>query len=93
MFEHTCCISVADEWNAMAQSELNAALSIKLNTGVAKNVILFIGDGMGVSTVTAARIYKGQMNNQTGEETVLNMETFPHVALSKVVMNVHDLIF
>ena len=26
----------------------------------AKNVILFIGDGMGVSTLTAARIYDGQ---------------------------------
>ena len=27
---------------------------------VARNVILFIGDGMGVSTVTAARIFDGQ---------------------------------
>lgn len=26
------------------------------NAGAAKNVILFVGDGMGVSTVTAARI-------------------------------------
>ena len=28
--------------------------------GVARNVILFIGDGMGVSTVTAAPIFDGQ---------------------------------
>ena len=33
----------------------------------AKNVILFIGDGMGVSTVTAMRIYAGQKRGQSGE--------------------------
>ncbi|KAK7097557.1 hypothetical protein V1264_004513 [Littorina saxatilis] len=38
---------------------------------------------MGMSTVTAARIYKGQTNGQPGEETLLNFEKFPHVALSK----------
>lgn len=30
------------------------------NTNRAKNVILFVGDGMGVSTVTATCIYEGQ---------------------------------
>lgn len=39
---------------------------------------------MGISTVTAARIMKGQMNKQTGEETTLAMDTFPYLALSKV---------
>ncbi|KAG9329438.1 hypothetical protein JZ751_004768, partial [Albula glossodonta] len=39
--------------------------------------------GMGVSTVTAARILKGQMAGKPGEETVLTMETFPYLALSK----------
>ena len=54
------------------------------NTNVAKNVILFVGDGMGISTVTASRILKGQMQGKPGEETVLAWEEFPHVALSKV---------
>lgn len=49
----------------------------------AKNVILFIGDGMGVSTVTAARIYAGQKLGQTGEEYVLPFENFDNVALVK----------
>jgi len=49
----------------------------------AKNVILFIGDGMGVSTVTATRIYAGQKLGQTGEEYVLPFETFEHLALVK----------
>ncbi len=49
----------------------------------AKNVILFIGDGMGVSTVTAARIYAGQKLGKLGEEHVLPFETFDNVALVK----------
>lgn len=49
----------------------------------AKNVILFIGDGMGISTVTAGRIYAGQKNGQSGEEYVLPFENFQNVALVK----------
>lgn len=39
---------------------------------------------MGVSTVTAARILKGQLHHSPGEETRLEMDKFPYVALSKV---------
>lgn len=49
----------------------------------AKNVILFIGDGMGISTITAARIYEGQKRGETGEENSLSFEKFPNVALVK----------
>lgn len=49
----------------------------------AKNVILFIGDGMGISTITAARIYAGQKLGQSGEEYVLPFEKFDNVALVK----------
>jgi len=49
----------------------------------AKNVILFIGDGMGVSTVTAGRIFVGQEMGKTGEEHVLSFERFDNVALIK----------
>jgi alkaline phosphatase len=48
-----------------------------------RNVILFVGDGMGVSTVTAARILEGQLRGQSGEENLLSFESFPRVALSK----------
>ena len=43
----------------------------------AKNVILFIGDGMGVSTITAARIFDGQSKGMQGEENELSFERFP----------------
>ena len=49
----------------------------------AKNVILFVGDGMGISTLTAARILKGQQNGQSGEEGLLSFESFPFSALVK----------
>lgn len=49
----------------------------------AKNVILFIGDGMGISTITAARIYEAQKRGETGEENSLSFEKFPNVALVK----------
>ena len=39
---------------------------------------------MGVSTVSAARILRGQMEGHLGEETVLAMDSFPYLALSKV---------
>ncbi len=48
-----------------------------------RNVILFVGDGMGVSTVTAARIFAGQQAGGAGEEHSLSFERFPHLALVK----------
>ena len=59
----------------------------------ARNVILFIGDGMGISTVTAARILEGQLRGQPGEENMLAFEELPHLALAKtysVNMQVSD---
>lgn len=61
----------------------SVAAPVAAKTAKAKNVILFIGDGMGISTITAARIYAGQKQGQTGEEFVLPFETFDHVALVK----------
>ncbi|CAB1353632.1 unnamed protein product [Coregonus sp. 'balchen'] len=71
-------------WNTWAQRTLKNALTLqKLNQNTAKNLIQFLGDGMGIPTVTAARILKGQLSRQSGEETQLEMDKFPFVALSK----------
>lgn len=51
--------------------------------GRAKNVILFVGDGMGVTTVAAARILQGQINGGAGEEGLLFFEMFPRLAMAK----------
>ncbi|KAM8888135.1 alkaline phosphatase-like [Synchiropus picturatus] len=70
-------------WDAQARTTLDAALKLRPREHRAKNIILFLGDGMGVSTVSAARILQGQMEGRSGEETMLAMDTFPYVALSK----------
>ncbi|WP_334020387.1 alkaline phosphatase [Alteromonas sp. S015] len=64
-----------------SQEELKAMVANL--RGKAKNVILFVGDGMGVSTVTAARILDGQMNGLAGEENQLSFDKFPFSGLSK----------
>ena len=51
--------------------------------GKAKNVIVFLGDGMSLTTVAAARIFEGQRKGMPGEENLLSWERFPHTAFSK----------
>jgi alkaline phosphatase len=51
---------------------------------VAKNIIMFLGDGMSVTTLTASRIYKGQMEKRSGENEYLSFEKFPFVGMAKV---------
>lgn len=51
--------------------------------GPARNVILFVGDGMSITTITAARILAGQKAGGSGEEHVLSFERFPHTGLVK----------
>ncbi|GGA87441.1 alkaline phosphatase [Neiella marina] len=69
-------------WYQDAQTKIAAKLARSQSTK-AKNVILFVGDGMGVSTLTAARILEGQMGGNMGEEGYLSFETFPYSALVK----------
>jgi len=73
---------LADPWFAAGQA---AALAAEQRSGAerARSAILFVGDGMGITTVTAARILQGQMRGETGEENSLAFERLPHVALVK----------
>ncbi|XP_077541226.1 alkaline phosphatase, tissue-nonspecific isozyme-like [Haemaphysalis longicornis] len=74
-------------WRASGQRTLAELLDPTVPVVVdapAKNVILFVGDGMGVSTVTAARIYGAQRKNGAkGEESRLAFERFPFTGLIK----------
>jgi alkaline phosphatase len=70
----TLCCLVFTLGTALAQAEQAAKK---------RNVILFVGDGMGISTITAARILAGQRAGNSGEENELPFERFPHVALIK----------
>lgn len=66
-------------WYENAFNELRDSIHFKRNERKAKNVILFVGDGMGLSTVTASRIYK------YGEEGHLTWDSFPNFGLLKVI--------
>src|SRR5450830_575071 len=66
----------------MKRTLLAAALALSFSgaahaAGEAKNIIFFLGDGMGPSTITAARIYK------VGEDGSLTMDTLPRTARIK----------
>jgi len=72
-------------WYNIADEEIAKRLQLpQLSTKKAKNVIMFLGDGMPISSVTAARILKGQRQNKTGEESLLSFESFPYSGLSRV---------
>ena len=81
-------------WEKVGQEEILRSLeaSRNINTNLAKNVIIFVGDGMSLPTLTASRIYQAQLNARlqnkkvNGEENLLSIETFPHVGLSKVTI-------
>lgn len=71
-------------WLKSAREELKQKTEKRMNLNKAKNIIFFLGDGMSLSTVAAARIRQGQMKGKTGEEDALSFEKFPYSGLSKV---------
>lgn len=71
-------------WYEQGVKLIKDNVKVKPNTDTAKSAVLFLGDGMGISTVTAARIFDGQQKNmEYGEENVLSWEVFPWTALVK----------
>jgi len=71
-----------NSWFLSAEQQLQQKLA-QTSSNKAKNVILFVGDGMGVSTLTAARILEGQNMGKQGEEYQLSFQDFPFSALVK----------
>jgi len=72
-----------DSYFTAAKAEIAKRLAQQPITGKAKNIILFVGDGMSVATVTAARILEGQKRGVDGESNSLTVDTFPYTAMSK----------
>ncbi|KAF5281715.1 hypothetical protein FQA39_LY17736 [Lamprigera yunnana] len=75
----------ANHWIQEGTTHLTHILDIlqQEQKQTAKNVIIFIGDGMGATSATAGRIYKGQRNGLMGEENFLSFDRFPNIALAK----------
>lgn len=71
------------EWERRGRLALEQSKQLRARLGRTKNVILFVGDGMGITTITAARILEGQIRGESGEENSLSFERLPYLALSK----------
>ena len=72
-----------DFWRAEGRRILARAQRPPNSHTRARNVILFVGDGMGIASVTAAHILQGQQRGQRGEENLLSFERFPSTAFAK----------
>jgi alkaline phosphatase len=68
---------------AVVQKTNGLMENLATSPGGAKNIILFVGDGMSLATVTAARILDGQQLGMSGEEHSLSFGNFPFTGLSK----------
>ena len=75
--------ATGDPWYDAGQQAVYERKMRKTPANRARNVILFIGDGMDINTVTAGRIYDGQTRGQSGEENNLSFDLFPYTAFSK----------
>ncbi len=73
----------ASEWYRDGQAALAETLARPPTGQRARNIILFIGDGMDIPTITAARILEGQKRGEPGEENALAFEAFPFTGLAK----------
>lgn len=72
-----------NRWFAGGRAAAARASALHPDAGRARSVILFVGDGMNISTISAARILSGQLRGESGEESSLSFEALPYVALAK----------
>ncbi len=72
-----------EDWQQAGRTAVQRARALDSDSRRTRNVVLFVGDGMGVNTVTAARILAGQLSGESGEEGWLHLERLPYVALAK----------
>lgn len=72
-----------NRWYQSGREKIKALQAATHFPQQAKNVIFFVGDGMSLTTITAARIYQGQQQGQAGEDNQLSFEKFPYTAISK----------
>ncbi len=70
-------------YRAGASQALEAAREAGGSQAKARNLIVFLGDGMSLPTVAAARILAGQRAGGDGESHRLAFERFPFTALSR----------
>lgn len=71
------------EYFTAGQALVAERMAMEPNTNTAKNVILFVADGMGIGTNYGIRLFAGQEQGLLGEEHNLPHDLFPHSAIMK----------
>jgi len=74
---------VLRDWKKMGRDDIKRAMETQQLVGQARNVIMFLGDGMGPSTVTAARQLLAQTTDTELPDASLEWDKFYNVGLSK----------
>nr|AFI81421.1 alkaline phosphatase 1 [Diatraea saccharalis] len=81
----------AQYWYNEALNGINKRQARLQDDKVARNTIMFLGDGMSVPTLAAARTLLGQRQGLAGEEAELSFESFPTVGLAKTYCVDHQI--
>ncbi|XP_013183850.2 membrane-bound alkaline phosphatase [Amyelois transitella] len=81
----------SEYWYNEAKAGIEKRRRSDPDQNVAKNLVLFMGDGMSVPTLAAARTLKGQLAGNTGEEEELFFEGFLGVGLVKTYCVNHQI--
>lgn len=74
---------VGNVWFTQGEAAIAERVARQPNTGRARNVILFVGDGMGVGTNYAIRLKAGQAAGGLGDDHSLPYDAFPYSSLIK----------
>lgn len=73
-------LTIDPSWER-ATTELHQRLAAEDDERQARNLLIFVGDGHGVASTTATRIYAGQKAGGTGEEYSVAWDRMPETAL------------
>ena len=73
----------AAQYRAEAEAFVQRQIAREPIKGPAKNLIIFIGDGMGIATLTAGRIFEGERKGRDGESLVTAQDSLPYTAMVK----------
>ncbi|CAG9789035.1 unnamed protein product [Diatraea saccharalis] len=87
----TAAEKTAQHWYNEARNAINKRQARLQDHKVARNTIMFLGDGMSVPTLAAARTLLGQRQGLAGEEAELSFESFPTVGLAKTYCVDHQI--
>lgn len=84
IFEVEANFEDSSYWSKIAENEIKIALEKKQSSQKVKNTVYFIGDGMGISTVTAARWHHSQKREISGSRNqLLSWEKWPNIGLAR----------